>query len=74
MDAPGIIRQQYNFKRLSLTDFVIEIPRLPAKKVLKAALAKVRAHCAEQELGQPFTPGGGKPLGPFSPVRLCERA
>ena len=33
-----MVRKQINFKRLVLTDFKIEIPRLAKKKVLSAAL------------------------------------
>ena len=33
-----MVRRQMNFKRLVLTDFKIDIPRLAKKKVLTAAL------------------------------------
>ena len=33
-----MVRKQMNFKRLVLTDFKIDIPRLAKKKVLTAAL------------------------------------
>ncbi len=36
VDAPGQARRVVNFKRLTLTDFVIEIPRLAKKSVLTA--------------------------------------
>ncbi len=38
VDRPDMVRQQMNFKRLVLTDFKIDIPRLAKKKVLTAAL------------------------------------
>jgi len=37
VDAPGITRHVETFKRLTLTDFKVEIPRLASKKVLTAA-------------------------------------
>ena len=38
VDRPDMVRKQMNFKRLVLTDFKIDIPRLAKKKVLTAAL------------------------------------
>ncbi|XP_073101488.1 large ribosomal subunit protein eL14 isoform X1 [Elaeis guineensis] len=38
VDAPDMVRGQMNFKRLSLTDIKIDIPRLPKKKSLIAAM------------------------------------
>ncbi|KAL4182546.1 hypothetical protein AMTRI_Chr11g150640 [Amborella trichopoda] len=38
VDAPDMIRCQMNFKRLSLTDIKIDIPRVPKKKSLIAAM------------------------------------
>lgn len=38
VDAPDMVRGQMNFKRLSLTDIKIEIPRVPKKKSLVAAM------------------------------------
>lgn len=38
IDSPDMLRQQINFKRLALTDFKVDIPRLAKKKALKAAL------------------------------------
>lgn len=38
VDRPDMVRKQINFKRLVLTDFKIDIPRLAKKKVLSAAL------------------------------------
>ncbi|XP_010905822.1 large ribosomal subunit protein eL14z isoform X1 [Elaeis guineensis] len=38
VDAPDVVRGQMNFKRLSLTDIKIDIPRLPKKKTLIAAM------------------------------------
>jgi large subunit ribosomal protein L14e len=43
IDSPDMLRKQYNFKRLSLTDLKIDIPRLAKKKVLKAALDESKA-------------------------------
>lgn len=37
MDAPGFTRRVETFKRLTLTDYVLEVPRLASKKVLTAA-------------------------------------
>lgn len=38
VDAPDMVRGQVNFKRLSLTDIKIDIPRIPKKKSLIAAM------------------------------------
>ncbi|CAA7398896.1 unnamed protein product [Spirodela intermedia] len=38
VDYPDIVRGQMNLKRLQLTDLKIEIPRVPKKKTLAAAL------------------------------------
>lgn len=38
VDAPDMVRSQINFKRLSLTDIKIDIPRIPKKKTLIAAM------------------------------------
>jgi large subunit ribosomal protein L14e len=38
VDRPDEVRRIVNFKRLVLTDFKIDIPRLAKKKVLSAAL------------------------------------
>ncbi|KAG0484520.1 hypothetical protein HPP92_008425 [Vanilla planifolia] len=38
VDAPDMIREQINFKRLSLTDIKIDIPRIPKKSVLISAM------------------------------------
>ncbi|KAG6481635.1 60S ribosomal protein L14-1-like [Zingiber officinale] len=38
VDAPDMIRGQINFKRLSLTDIKIDIPRVPKKKTLIEAM------------------------------------
>ncbi|RAL42194.1 unnamed protein product [Cuscuta campestris] len=38
IDAPDMVRTQINFKRLSLTDIVIDIKRVPKKKNLIAAM------------------------------------
>lgn len=46
IDAPGLVRQQINYKRLSLTDIVVEIPKCPKKSDLKEAL-KAAGTCAE---------------------------
>ena len=53
VDRPDMVRKQMNFKRLVLTDFKIDIPRLAKKKVLTAALEESGAcsvvpllHCA----------------------------
>jgi hypothetical protein len=43
VDAPGITRQVMNFKRLALTDFTIDIPRLASKKVLTAKCTETGA-------------------------------
>ena len=40
VDAPDMIRKVTNFKRLSVTDFKVDIPRLASKKVLTAKLAE----------------------------------
>ena len=38
VDRPDEVRRMVNFKRMVLTDFKIDIPRLAKKKVLTAAL------------------------------------
>ncbi|CAL9132912.1 unnamed protein product [Musa acuminata var. zebrina] len=38
VDAPDMVRGQMNFKRLSLTDIKIDIPRVPKKKTLIDAM------------------------------------
>ncbi|KAF6145611.1 hypothetical protein GIB67_037644 [Kingdonia uniflora] len=38
VDAPDMVRCQMNFKRLTLTDFKIDIGRIPKKKTLIEAL------------------------------------
>ncbi|KAJ7555380.1 hypothetical protein O6H91_05G035700 [Diphasiastrum complanatum] len=38
VDHPEIVRKQINFKRLSLTDLKVEIPRMPKKKQLQQAI------------------------------------
>ncbi len=38
MDFPGQTRRVISFKRMALTDFVVEIPRLAKKSVLKKAI------------------------------------
>eukprot|EP00879_Flechtneria_rotunda_P000107 GHRR01000161.1.p1 GENE.GHRR01000161.1~~GHRR01000161.1.p1 ORF type:complete len:133 (+),score=49.63 GHRR01000161.1:69-467(+) len=38
VDAPGATRKVVNFKRLTLTDLKVDIPRLASKKVLTEAL------------------------------------
>ncbi|XP_022153191.1 60S ribosomal protein L14-2-like [Momordica charantia] len=38
VDAPDMVRSQMNFKRLSLTDFKIDIKRVPRKKELIEAM------------------------------------
>mmetsp|Transcript_26481 Transcript_26481/g.57780 ORF Transcript_26481/g.57780 Transcript_26481/m.57780 type:complete len:136 (-) Transcript_26481:313-720(-) len=40
VDAPEETRKVMNFKRLAMTDFKVDIPRLASKKVLKAKLAE----------------------------------
>ncbi|KAG0491733.1 hypothetical protein HPP92_004776 [Vanilla planifolia] len=38
VDAPDMVRDQMNFKRLSLTDIKVDIPRIPKKSKLIAAM------------------------------------
>ena len=42
IDAPDMVRGQLNFKRLTLTDITIDIPRVPKKKTLIDAMEKVK--------------------------------
>ena len=44
VDSPDMVRTQINFKRLSLTDITIEIPRMPKNKVLKKAVEDGEVH------------------------------
>eukprot|EP00250_Pteridium_aquilinum_P033809 c634_g1_i1 orf=131-532(+) len=44
VDAPDMIRAAMNFKRLSLTDIKIEIPRMPKKKQLAEAINSADVH------------------------------
>ena len=54
IDRPDELRRVINFKRLALTDFKIEIPRLAKKKVLKEKLdeADVFNKFAQSSWGQ----------------------
>lgn len=46
MDFPGQTRRVISFKRMALTDYTIDIPRLAKKAVLKKALEEAGAwHC-----------------------------
>jgi len=45
VDAPDMERIQMNFKRLSLTDIVIDINRVPKKKALIEAMEKAGECC-----------------------------
>ncbi len=40
VDAPGEVRKVVNFKRLALTDFKLDIPRLAKKSVLTQKFAE----------------------------------
>ncbi|KAI5056451.1 hypothetical protein GOP47_0028269 [Adiantum capillus-veneris] len=44
VDAPDMVRGAMNFKRLSLTDLVVEIPRMPKKKQLADAVEAADIH------------------------------
>jgi large subunit ribosomal protein L14e len=54
VDSPDMVRTQINFKRLSLTDITIEIPRMPKKKVLKKAVedGEVHSKCENSAWGR----------------------
>jgi len=54
VDAPKMVRSQLNFKRLSLTDIKIDIPRVPKKKVLNEAMevAEVRKRWENSSWGR----------------------
>jgi len=41
IDAPGLVRQQINYKRLSLTDIVVEIPKCP-KRATSSRLCRLQ--------------------------------
>lgn len=45
VDFPGQTRRVISFKRLALTDYTIDIPRLAKKSVLKKALDAAGARC-----------------------------
>ena len=45
VDRPDEVRRMVNFKRMVLTDFKIDIPRLAKKKVLTAALEESGENC-----------------------------
>lgn len=49
VDAPTETRKVVNFKRLTLTDFKVEIPRLASKKVLTEALNSAGERQQEQQ-------------------------
>ncbi|CAA6662497.1 unnamed protein product [Spirodela intermedia] len=51
VDYPDIVRGQMNLKRLQLTDLKIEIPRVPKKKTLAAALEEAE-QVGKQLLGR----------------------
>ncbi|KAI5076122.1 hypothetical protein GOP47_0008187 [Adiantum capillus-veneris] len=44
VDAPDMVRGAMNFKRLSLTDIKIDIPRMPKKKQLTDAINSADVH------------------------------
>lgn len=44
MDVPGELRRVMNFKRLAMTDYKIDIPRLASKKLLSEKLAEAGEH------------------------------
>lgn len=44
VDAPDMVRVAMNFKRLSLTDIKIDIPRMPKKKQLTEAIESAEVH------------------------------
>ena len=46
VDRPDEVRRMVNFKRMVLTDFKIDIPRLAKKKVLTAALEESGEGCS----------------------------
>ncbi|KAI3429651.1 hypothetical protein D9Q98_005736 [Chlorella vulgaris] len=54
VDFPGQTRRVISFKRLALTDFTIDIPRLAKKSVLTKAIAEseVEAKFAKSAWGQ----------------------
>ncbi|KAL4421522.1 hypothetical protein ABPG75_010813 [Micractinium tetrahymenae] len=54
VDFPGQTRRVVSFKRMALTDFTVEIPRLAKKAVLKKAIeeADVEAKFAKSGWGQ----------------------
>jgi len=54
VDAPGRARDVVNFKRLALTDYKVDIPRLASKKVLTAEFSKAGKQ-VDDALRPPFT-------------------
>ncbi len=54
MDSPTTTRRSINFKRLSITDLKVDIPRLAKKAVLKKALeeADIEGKFAASSWGQ----------------------
>lgn len=54
VDSPDVVRHMVNFKRLAITDFKVDIPRLAKKSVLKKALEEndVFAKFAASSWGQ----------------------
>ncbi|KAI5057644.1 hypothetical protein GOP47_0027659 [Adiantum capillus-veneris] len=44
VDAPGMVHGAMDFKRLSVTDLVVEIPRMPKKKQLADAIEAADIH------------------------------
>ena len=79
VDRPDMVRRQINFKRLVLTDFKIDIPRLAKKKVLTAALEEsgAPASCLHHLLqcGLPgVSKGGWKMSAPWRQLHSAAAA
>ena len=55
MDRPDEVRRIVNFKRLQLTDFKIDIPRVAKKKVLAAALEESGGHTLSPPAARGFS-------------------
>jgi ribosomal protein L14E/L6E/L27E len=55
VDRPDEVRRIVNFKRLQLTDFKIDIPRVAKKKVLAAALEESGGHSLSPPAARGFS-------------------
>ena len=77
MDFPGQTRRVISFKRMALTDFTVDIPRLAKKSVLAKALEEAGEQVAGQRMHAGLVRQGsqeGRPAGQRHGQQACCRA